>query len=134
MQNWVLLIFAEIRRQILEGERISLCDNDGPLNCIFELAHVTGPGVIPQRIHGAGIDVDHGPFMEIRIAPQEVRGNLRDVFSVVLKRRHFNAHHIDAVIQVLAELAFGDHLVEVAMRGEDDARPQRNQLCCCPGG
>src|SRR6185437_6380561 len=37
-------------------------------------------------------------------------------------------HHVDAVIEVLPEFAFGDELFKVAMGGKDQPRTQRNEL------
>ena len=38
-----------------------------------------------------------------------------------------DAHHVNAVVQVLAERALGNHLPQVAMSGKDQACLQRDQ-------
>ena len=43
-------------------------------------------------------------------------------------------HHVQAVVQVLAELARGDALLELAVRGRDDAHVDRRSRRCEPTG
>ena len=44
------------------------------------------------------------------------------------RARRLDAHHVDAVIEVLAELAFGHQLGQVLVGGEDEARAQGDEL------
>ncbi len=55
-------------------------------------------------------------------------GDERNIFGTFLKRRCLDAHDIDAVVEVLTELAFGDELGEILVGGEDKARAQRGEL------
>ena len=55
-------------------------------------------------------------------------GDLGNVLGVFLEGRGFDLHHVDAVVEVLAEFAIGDHLGQVAMGGEDDAGAEGNEL------
>ncbi|MNN18536.1 hypothetical protein D3C81_1317480 [compost metagenome] len=45
----------------------------------------------------------------------------QDVLATVAQRRHLQVEHVQAVEQVFAEAAFGDHALQVAVGGADDA-------------
>ena len=49
------------------------------------------------------------------------RGQLGNVFGPRAQRRQRNLERVDAEHQVFAEIAFGDHLLQIAMRGADHA-------------
>src|SRR5512146_2240052 len=51
----------------------------------------------------------------------------RNVFRVFLQRGCLNAHYVDAVIEVLPELAFSNKLSQVAVRSKDEASAQRDE-------
>jgi hypothetical protein len=46
---------------------------------------------------------------------------LRDVLGPLAERRHANFHHVNPVVQVLAEFPFGDHLRQIPVRREQHA-------------
>ena len=46
---------------------------------------------------------------------------MRDLLAPLAQRRDVDADHAEAVVQVLAELAFGDALFEVGVGGGDHA-------------
>ena len=54
-------------------------------------------------------------------ARREVVDQRRDVFAALAQRRHVNVNDAQPVEQVLAELARGDALGQVAVRRRDDA-------------
>ena len=66
-------------------------------------------------------------MIHLRIVLEEMGGDLRNVFRMILERRRIDAHDIDAVVEILAEFALGDHLAEILMGGEDEAGPQRDE-------
>ena len=51
----------------------------------------------------------------------EVLHQLRDVARAALQLRHVQHDHVQAIVEILAELALGDGLLEVHVRGGDDA-------------
>ena len=55
-------------------------------------------------------------------------GDEGNVFRPLLKRRRIDAHYVDAVVEILTELAFGDQLGQILVGGEDEARAQRDEL------
>ena len=58
---------------------------------------------------------------------QEVVGEQRDVLAPLAQRRQRNRDDVQAVIQVLAELAFGDELLEIALGAGDGAHVHRHR-------
>ena len=50
-----------------------------------------------------------------------------NVFGALLERGRIDSHYVDAVVEILAELAFGDQLAEVLVGGEDEAGAQGNE-------
>ena len=51
----------------------------------------------------------------------EVLDEHRDVVAALAQRRDADRDHVEAVVQVLLEAAVGDHLLQVAVGGGDDA-------------
>ena len=81
-----------------------------------------GHGVVHQHADG---------FLRQRLAGQvvvpaglldEVPGQQRDVLAPLAQRRQRDRDDVQAVVEVLAELAFLDHLAQVGVGGRDDAR------------
>ena len=56
-----------------------------------------------------------------RYFAEEVLGQQRNVFVALAQRRQVNRDDVDAVEQVLAELALRDHLGQILIGGGDDA-------------
>ena len=50
-----------------------------------------------------------------------MRDKQRDVLAPPPERRHLDVNHVEAVVQVLAELTAGHQLMQIAVRGGDDA-------------
>src|SRR5436305_730965 len=51
---------------------------------------------------------------------------LPDLRRVLAQPRRLDADYVDGIEEVLRKLAFSRHTTEVAMRGENDAGPQRD--------
>src|SRR5690606_21411893 len=83
---------------------------------VFQFAHVAGEGVVLQR--GDGVAGEHGR-LELHRAREAVedRGReQRQVAGALAQRGHVQADDVDAVVQVVAELAFGDQPGQVLVR------------------
>ena len=59
---------------------------------------------------------------------EEVRGKIADVLQALAQRRHPNRDDAEAVVQVLAELAVGDPVLEDAVRGGDHPNRDADRL------
>src|SRR3569833_3223562 len=95
------------------GERHHLFDHNE------QLPHVAGPRCRHQQLHRLRREAfDLAPVL-LREAVQEMGGEQRDVLAAARERGDLERDDVEAVIQVLAELAVGHGLFEIAMRGGD---------------
>ena len=90
-----------------------------PLDQVLQLAHVARPGVLLQRLQ-AGI---RAASRRAAVAPvvlvHEEACQQRDVAAAFAQGRDGDAHHVEPVPQVFAELALVHHLLQVAVGGRD---------------
>src|SRR4051812_34548262 len=107
------ILLLDVARKIFRHQDFAAGDDNGPLNHVFQLAHITWPRIRLKRGHSARLDLGHGLLIHLRILLKEMGCNLGDVFQVLLKGRGINPHDIDAVIKVLSEGALGYPLCEV---------------------
>jgi hypothetical protein len=61
-------------------------------------------------------------------AGEEVLGEERDVGGAFAERRHVDVEHVEPPVEVLAEAAVGDSLLEVAVGGGDEADVEAARL------
>src|ERR1700751_471511 len=91
------------------------------LNEVLQFAHVPRPSVSHQSLHcgwGNGLDISlHTSCVFLDVVPHE-HGN---IFLPLAQRRNKQRKYMQAVVEVTAELARLDHLLEVTMRGRNDA-------------
>ena len=124
----VFFLLGVVQVQVFRAYCVARSENDGALHDVFELTHVAGPMVAQKHVEGIGLDRIHGLLEDARVVAHEVVRDKRNVFGPILERRRIDAHDVNAVVEILAELAFGHKLGKVLMGGEDEARAQGNQL------
>ena len=93
----------------------AVAQNDRAEHGVFELAHVAGPGVVDK--HGAGLVADAPDLLGFERGKtlNEMLDQKRDIAGALAQGRDMQREHVDAVIEILAERAFPDHLEEVAV-------------------
>src|SRR5208283_3108109 len=128
VEGALLVVRLRLEAQVLGAEQIARSENNGALNNVFELANVARPGVALQQFERLGLDAFHGLLEDGGIMAQEVMRDDGDILEALLERRRLDAHDVDAVVEVLAELAFGHELGEILVSGEDEPRAQGNEL------
>src|SRR5262245_7322526 len=89
---------------------------------VLELAHVAGPGVAGEQLHRLLGHAGHAPALLGGKAGEEVHGQLRHIVEAVAQRRHPDREDVEAIVEVLAELAVLDQLDHVAVGGRDQAK------------
>ena len=57
----------------------------------------------------------------------------RDVLDPLAQRRHDDREHVEAIEQILAKRLVADRVLEVAVRGRDDADVDLDRAACSPG-
>ena len=86
-----------------------------------KLADVARPGVALHQGHGLGREaLDVGAVLRAE-ALEEGHGQQGDVALALAQGRQVDRHHVEPIIEVLAERPFGDHLGQVAVGGGDQA-------------
>ena len=74
-----------------------------------------------RRSRQLGVNRLPGRPRSNREASQEALGQERNVLATLTQGRHTDVDDVDAVVEVLTELAAFYHLEQIAMRGGDDA-------------
>ncbi len=86
-----------------------------------QLADVAGPGVGHEHLLGVGADAVDLLAMIVGRLLHEVMDEQGNIFASFAQGRDGDGHALDAEIKILAELFFGDHFLERAVGGADQA-------------
>ena len=109
------------RRQIAGLNGVAAGKNHQPLDHVFQFADVAGPGVVDQHIEGfpgkGRLFQAERPCETI----QEIIDQQRDVFASLAQRGQLQGHDVQPVIKILAKVAIGDGILQVAIRGAEHA-------------
>ena len=108
-------------RELGDGELRPVGQHDGAEHGVLELAHVAGPGIAGQQLERLLGDAGDATAFLGGEAREEVHGEVRHVLEALAQRRHPDREHVEAVVEVLAELAVLDQLDHVAVGGGDQA-------------
>src|SRR5438034_407393 len=114
--------------QVGEGDLLARAHREGALDEILELAHVAGEVVRLERGEGVGRGAADLPAEAATEASDEVVRERRDVLAPRAERGQAHAHHVEAVVQVLAQLALRDRPLEVPVRRRDHPHVDRVRL------
>ena len=94
---------------------------------VAELAHVAWPGVPGHELEGAVGEALAGALQFHEFFEKPLRQK-RHVVGAVPQRRQAQLEHLQAIVQILPQLALLDGLLNVAIRGGDDADIYRERL------
>ena len=111
----------ELGHHVARFDGVSGAKDQQPLDKIFQLTHVSRPGVSHQLIKC--------PIAELNIAPDGANGETlsemsskkRNILSALAERRNVDRHDIQPVVQILPEQPATHKLGRVAVGGGDDA-------------
>ena len=98
------------------------------LDDVLELAHVARPGIRRQRRQRARVDAAHALADGLRVLLDEVLAQHGDVAGPIAQRRQRDRKDVEAVVEILAELAGGDLLLEIPVRRRDHAHVDLDRL------
>src|SRR5438093_3488311 len=119
------LLLGPRRKRLLDlpdTDRFSLAHDEEPLDQVFQLAHVSRPGIARQPLDGLGLELSPRPAVLVPEPLHEVADEERDVLAARAERLDVDGDDAQPVEEVLAETARLDLLGEVLVRGRDDAR------------
>ena len=105
-----------------------MAEDERPLEHVLELAHVSGPVVVEERLHrGRGHRRDRLAVLGRRARDERLdeEGN---VLLPVAQRRQRDGDDAEAVIEVLAELSLRHEARQVRVRRRDDAHVGADRL------
>ena len=107
--------------QVLQADHRVLAQQHGPLDHVLQFADVAGPTEALQGGHGLlaeAADLLAGLAADLA---EEMLGQQGDVGNAVAQAGQLDVDHVDAIVQVLAETAFGHRPAQVLVRGQDHA-------------
>ena len=90
------------------------------LHQVGQLADIARPVVLTQRHDRARVEADRAALLVLH-ARDQLAHQQRNVLDALAQRCHLDGEDVEAVVQVLAEAALLDHLLEVLVGGRDDA-------------
>ena len=98
------------------------------LDDVLQFADVAGPVVRQQQRHGLRTDAAHRSSLSQVVPLHEALGQSRNVFLAPAQRRQLQPDDVDAVKEVLTELALLDQRRQVAVGRGEDARTGLERL------
>ena len=93
----------------------------GALHFVSQLAHVARPPVLGEQVEDVRTQLHVLLPEAFDGVAQEVGAEVRNLLAPLAQRRHVDADHAQPVVEILAELAFGDALLEVGVGRRDHA-------------
>ena len=91
------------------------------LDDVVELAHVALPGQRHEQLQGGAVGAFEALLQLAVVDADEVLDQRRDVLAPLAQRRDLDVDDVEAVVEVVAELARLDLAPQVAVGGGDDA-------------
>ncbi|MNZ48147.1 hypothetical protein D3C78_658850 [compost metagenome] len=98
------------------------------LGNVAQFPHIAGPVMGHQARQGLAVQCRHVPVEAQRRLLQEVFEQLQDIFTALAQWRQLQGYHVEAVVQVAAELPTLAELVEVGLGCGDHPAVHRNAL------
>src|SRR3569623_481325 len=129
LRLWQLLALPAPKffRQSVSVDHPERKHDDQAFHEIGEFAHIARPVIVAQRNDGLRGQA-HRAALFVFEAGDEIVDQQRDVFLTLTQRRHLDGKHVESVVEVLAEVAFGNLLFEIAVGGGDDAHVGMDRL------
>ena len=110
----------QIQGEIPEVDDGALHQGHRPLDDVLELADVARPRVGLEGDEGLRGDAADGLLELVGILPDEVLHEQRDVPPPVPERGHRDRHHVQPIVEVLAESLLAHGLLEILVSRGDD--------------
>ena len=115
----------------VEGLAVGQCD--GALAEVFQLTDVAGPSVTVHPSPDGGGHFQGFSAFAAAVHVDEIAGEEGHVFGAFAERGNADGYDVEAVKEVLAKLAIGDHLGEILIGGGDEAYVEFNRRSAANG-
>ena len=121
------------QHQVGGVDAFAVAHGHGAFQDVFQFAHVAGEIVGFQRLFRFGGQLPDATAVLAGQCLQDEPGQLRHVAATLAQRWHAQLDHVDAIEQILAELALLNQLAEVLVGGREDAHVHRNLVATADG-
>ncbi len=102
-------------------QHLTIIEDDGAPQRVFQLSHVAGPVMGQQLTLGACTESCEALAFVACHAPQQPGGDLQDILTALAQRRHLQWNDVQAIEEVFPEAVGIDQYPRVLMRGAHDA-------------
>ena len=95
---------------------------------VFQLAHVARPlhaAQRTQRLGGNAVDIAPHPASNFK---GESFHQQRDIFRALAQWRQMDREDVQSIVEIVTKFAIGDHLLQIAVSGCDQAHIGLDQL------
>jgi enoyl-CoA hydratase/carnithine racemase len=116
------LIAGDLRgdlREFRDADFVVLAEHDRTEDRVFKLADIPGPSIGRKQAHRFGRNRAHLLAFLRRKTGDEAAHEIGQILHAVAQRRYRDGEDMQAVEQILAELAGADQLKQVAVGGGD---------------
>src|SRR5579863_5166996 len=114
-------------RQMMRSDRSAPAHNERTLDHVLQFPDISGPGIIAQNGHGVCLDFRQRKPEFAGVHLEEVFHQQGNILGTISQWRRIDAHHIEAIVQILPKQPLRHPLLEVLMGCKDHPRPQRNK-------
>ena len=90
--------------QVIDGDFVFLGQRQRAADHVLQLAHVARPRVLLEDLIRLGRETRDLFAHLFAVAIDEEFGEQAEIVAAIAERRQFDAHDVDTVIQILAEL------------------------------
>jgi len=113
------------------GEQVGADDrprgeHDAAFDAVLQFADVAGPFIIDQGAHRVGGELARGEAVLVGVEVEEVLRQQGNVFAAGAQRGQVHGDDVEAVEEILAELAVANGLAKIDVGGGDDAHVHLN--------
>src|SRR6266542_2606464 len=112
------IVLAE--RELTAGDDLPAGEHDGTLDHVLELAYVPRPVVFHEPADRLFADRRRLGCGAVAVLREEVLDERGDVLLAIAERRHVDVDHVEAVVEVVAELPLFDLPLEILVGRADD--------------
>jgi hypothetical protein len=113
---------------VLHVDHVAVAQDDRALDRVLQLAHVARPAVLQQLVARPLGEALDARVVLLDEPLEEVLGQQQRVAAAQAQRRHLDVDDVEAVVQVLAELALADRLGQVAVGRGDQPHVDLDRL------
>ena len=99
------------------------------LDGIFQLSHVSRPGILQETVQARGIEPKIGQSKAGSTLAHKMSGQRKNVVLSLIQRRHVNLNNAQTVVQIFTETIGLDGLFQVAVGRRNHAHIDLDGTC-----